>query len=489
MLAIEIIFLVISVIGYNNAIHDNMESINDISDMTQGNMTINFERLISSQFSEVKSDLLLIAKHINPLYLSLSSLQRKSTNYFQFNKNSPLMQNLLSFNPFITYNPPNNEFKSGADSIYDSKWNQFAKEDPSFANDESKIIDKFLGDEIFNKIFVYSTDDLSGNNTNTNTDLLNMRAYTNYLITVLKSIMVRNAVYEKNNTVYKKFHIILADKYLFEYPPNLANKSSSKSELNFYSDYNSCNENTYVNCVSPRFTLEADKFNQLKENNFVAFDEMRFGNKGELLSRGCIKIKFWETGLSFACIEYTFNPLLSIVNKNSLETNTNININKYVVMFIFGKRKDTNNLDLYYSSRYNNKDIMDLRKENPRTIDLIRGLIEGFYIKKNDSVYSDNEREYNTMFSKDLKDFYDSDSVIGQLKEEYLNKNITLYYRNKEDEIRQDIIRLKIKPIFLSGSEYNSEKFIFTKNGNTILDKKPICYVMISMLYGVIFFI
>jgi len=481
MLTIELVFLIISVIGYYQSLTDNFRKINNLTIDEQVEITNDFANLITSELQNVKSDLLIIAKHIYPLYISFNNSSEKK--YLKFNLNSPLHKNLLSFNPFLTFN--DSELYENF-NIYSKKWQNYSKEDENFSNNDYKIVDKFLNDNDFNKIFIYSSDNLIMNDNM----FPYMKVYVNYLIPVLKTIMVRNAIYDKGNPIYSKFHIILNNKYLLEYPPNLIKKSKAKSNLIYFNEsIPNCNTgDSYTICVTPMNTLNNEKAKNLQESN-VVFDDIKFNSNGEFVSRGCIKINFYDIPNSFVCIEFGLSSLLNKINGNYLDTQK-FNKNKFVSFFIFSKNKESNNLDLYFSSRYNINNITDKLKVS-KQIDLKIGLYESYNLTKDNQFdlpyITENSNEYDK-FYKNITEKYFQNQEKYDSSNKFYQDVINMFYKRPNNEYRRDITQLFITPIYLKSLKYDEKNFIFINQNSSFIpdDNSIICHVMVSTMFGVI---
>jgi len=285
-----------------------MKKIHNDTEIYEGEISKNFISQINTHYSNVQSDLLMVAKHGYPMYLTQNDL--KDRKYFYYNKNSAMFEELKKLNPLDAESISRNLMKDLVKKFKnDTKDKEF---------DESVFMEEMLNKEELNKIS--GKKDVAINE--------DMKIYLNYLIPIMKSILIRNAIYEREKNTYLRFKIFLEDNditYKFEYPNN------QQGDANF----------------------DDPKFSQIQPDKII-FDDLKFDNYSEakqLISRGCLNLDFGKTKKnSFICLEFTFNNFLEGLrhplykkNKNNLE---------YIAMFLFNKNKEEK-LKLYFSSMKN----------------------------------------------------------------------------------------------------------------------------------------
>ncbi len=468
MMAIEILFLIFSFIGYNGSLKKNLNKINDLTLKAHNEIYNSFYGLITTEFSNVRADLLMIAKHINPMYLTISDKKNISNNYLKFNKDSHFFRNLSNFNPFVFYKTDN----TTQENIITLRWKAYENETENFSFEENTIIDKFLEDPVFNNIFSYLKKE-------TLDKLIieedrNLKAYVNYLIPILKSIMIRNAIYDKKKIIYLKFQIILRNQILLEYPPNQIEESKAINNLIFNTNIDNTDSDLAAS-VSPLKTL-SDKLNGKETNNRfnkVLFDQFKFNSEGELISRGCIKIDYTGENNSFACIEFGLEPIFNSINRNYIDTEK-YNYNKFVTYFLYGVETENKNPNLFFSSRLNKTNISNrTNQKSDQMIDLLEGFYSMLNMTEDEYIMFDN----NIEFSKNYKKYYTSiiDTNISQF-------NLT--YKTPSNEYKSDNYVSITKPLHINYLEFNETNFIFDFNKNSTInnDSNPILVLLLVLI-------
>lgn len=426
MLFIEVVFLITAIFCYRSALDTNMDKIIQDTEIYKEEISENFISQINTHYSNVQSDLLMVAKHGYPMYLTQNNIQNKE--YFYFNKNSTMYEELKKLNPFEE-KKENNKNKNLMKELV----NQVYKNDTKF--DESQFMESLLLKEELNKVYTLkkSKEDINEN----------MKVYLNYLIPIMKSILIRNAIYEKDKNIYLRFIIYLDDNnFKFEYPNN------QQETANF----------------PIKEKLEEDK---------VIFDGLNFDNiSKQLMSRGCLKLDFEK--LSYVCLEFTFDNFLENLRNPSHKYNKNSN--DYIGMFLIDKAEN-NNLEMWFSSMKNEsftekKKLMDelLEEVNRSMEDKIKENLE-----KNITSYI-NQFNENITKNNDNKEKNELEKKL-ELKLEMKTNLIDLI------DTHANNINVTILPIYSEEKFIDRTNFVF-KNDETIV-KKPMGYFMISSLFGV----
>jgi hypothetical protein len=447
MLIIELIFLILAIFVYQSALFDNMEKIELDTNIYQTQISDNFISQINTHYSNVESDILMVAKHGYPMYLTQNDITNRP--YFYFNKNSEMYEELKKLNPFETPKENTNLMK---DLISQAIKNQ---NQTQYNFDEALFMEELLSKNELNYVF-RRTDNVDRRPINEDITI-----YLNYLIPIMKSILIRNAIYEKENNVYLNFQIYLDNNaYKFSYPNNKQNDP-------YFSDpvYNETeNKDEKTTCKN-------------REDNKVIFDDIKIKNE-QLISRGCLKLDFGKNINylnSFICLEFTFNNYLENIRIPNYKKS---NYKEYFSMFIFNKKKNKNELDMYFSSIRN----ISLLKEES----LIDNLLNEFEREMEDNKKKDfakNITDYITDFENKLTLFNQNNSTVLNTK---LELSIIMKKQTMDIfDVMQNKINVTIIPIYSSEKLIDRENFVFIEECENKIFKKPMGYFLISALFGV----
>lgn len=505
MFGIEIIFLIASIISYNSSLKENLVEINKKTLYYHKNINEKFLSVLDSEYSNIKSDLLLIAKHLFPMHLTLSN--KNSDYYFRFSLNSSMMKTLESNDPFRYYSNDSSAKISQLENLYQYKLNKINLTNPQILKNETMLMEELLNDNDFNNISVYSSTSLTQK-----AYYNNLKIYMNYLITILKSIMVRNSLYERFYTSYLKFHIILNDESLFEYPANDLNKATAMNKLNFINNPSGkrCEIETLASCVSPLSTIGQQTTISKDNYDIIKFDPIKISGDDSLISRACIKINFLSLDVinekSFACIEFNLEVILDQISQAS-RRNSNILKNRYVVFNLFGIQNDTTTKSmitpLYYHSISSYSNLKNIYNNTP--IELHHGLTvalglnktnsdDVFYINKNletikNNIYTNislktspsemNNNKTNTTATTTNKTI--------NMPKNVANQDISLYYKNELGKIREDNITLTISAMDFNMYPYDLKTYMLDTDMQLVTPNSagPMFYSLVSTLYGV----
>lgn len=493
MLIIEIIFLIGAIFGYHAALDENMTKIKNDTKIYVEKISENFISQIDTHYSNVESDLLLVAKHSYPMYLTQQNITNKP--YFHYEINSAMYETLGNLNP---YDPKdfNNTLKNfdEVDLIHDLT----LKEEINFVlkNSEEKIEENNITINHMNKYFdegVYMENMLKKpelnkvffNNENTKEEELekNIKIYLNYMIPIMKSILIRNSVYERHNTTYSRFQLFIGD-YQFEYPNNKKTKNSYEKPKDIFKEKNLENPDfIYFDDILLE-GKKVKKFDNDTKKDFVTEEDF-------LISRGCVKIDSILDGKNcFICLEFTFEPFLENL-RNPLYKKQKNNL-EYIGMFLFGKKpKNDKDLSLYFSTlqdtkltqEQNNKNLLDeLLKEVSREMnEKEEGELNKKIIK-----YTEQTEEDILAYNKDnSKSFnFNSNNIMKKTKEFVvkMEKSKLEFIDSSASEFTIYVI-----PIVSEKKFINKDNYIF-KNSDASSKKEyrnPVAYFMISSLFGV----
>jgi hypothetical protein len=165
---------------------------------------------------------------------------------------------------------------------------------------ETYLIDVLFSKDVLNKIGYTSNSYISKDDY--------FEKYACYAISILKTIYIRNLIFERNYKMDKSFTLFLDNKTLFYPPRNMTN-------LNEVIDFDN-------------------------KNNEIYFENPKFV-KSSLTTRACIPIRYPK---DYACIEYNLGSIFpdSMFNNNSL-----------INLFIISNEVNDNDIEMIYWNRLN----------------------------------------------------------------------------------------------------------------------------------------
>jgi hypothetical protein len=369
LMGLEIIVLVSLATLYNGPLKSNQESVETSSLSNTKEVLTSFNNILTRKLYNLETDLIMIAKHVYPMYLSQNKLDASypsynpSSSFYKSFKNCMISYQDFLNNPFVTkYNRTDFTKYGLIDSIL-LKNKNFSQ------MNEDEIINQMFEEERLNYITYYPN--ISPNDN----DVLNIiQPYVCHTVSILKTLTIRNLIFEKSSRITSKYYLFLANKYVYQYPIDFFNNKINVDFSYFSSDCNSYTENSCIDSLK--------NFNKLNTNNDIYFDKPLVKND-QIISRGCIKIKFNGNTYSdtlkddYACLDFSIKNIL-----NKIVTGKN---HSMVNLFIVSEIEDVeDDLNLHYTnvfdltnfnkSIFSNSEVEDKYKGSNANLSLFHGL-------------------------------------------------------------------------------------------------------------------
>lgn len=307
LMALEVIVLISLTVLYKGPVVNNQPNVEAASLQNTKEVLNSFNSILIRKYYNIETDLMLIAKHLYPMYLSQTNTEG---NYPKIQKSSPFYKsykNCMQNYPLVL----NQTLFNDTLSFVINKYQNFS----TFEDDE--IIDSLINEPALNYITYYPENVLQNNNF----ELL--ETYVCYAISMFKSLLIRNTIFDKNYPNVNNFIMKIDDNYLFQYP-------MKKFDINSFPFLNkNCSfSSLQANCISTFRDFASIDYNTKQE---IYFDKPTFNN-GQILSRSCIYINYLSNENSFACIDFSLN---NILRKIKIQTHREHDNNHYVKMFLF----------------------------------------------------------------------------------------------------------------------------------------------------------
>ena len=202
LMILEIIVLLALVLLYDIPLQNNINQVVKTSNENINDIITSFNYIYVRKFYNLATDLLLIAKHNYPMYLTLKIGNKSNVKYPMYNNESQFVKNYLKS---CICNIGNNSCFSLPNNITNSS--------------ENDIINQIFNDDNFNKILF-----------NKNISLDNKsNQYFCYSVSILKTIYTRNMIFDKTNSFVERFLLLTNESYIFQYPVRKINFNKNNS--------------------------------------------------------------------------------------------------------------------------------------------------------------------------------------------------------------------------------------------------------------------
>ena len=369
MIIMELVAFLFVIFLYGDALKMNNMNISSKTHEISKDILFSYNSLLTETLTNAQTDLLLIAKHIFPFYLS--EIKSSQDDYLQFSSDF-----ILNFKGCL------------ADKEKESEIDKFLYEN----NFTYKDIDVLINSNELNQIDYYYGDSSIDKNI--------LERYVCYTVSMLKSIFIRNYVVDKSTLSEKNFTLYIGNN-IFTYP-SYGTLSFDTIKKNFYynTESDNCKNEYDISCLNIK-----------TDNNDIVFNDPIIDDKGNIITRGCIKIPFDLSDTnSFACV----NIDITVAQQN-LNTEENSILNITLV-----QSKD-NDVKVLYS-------LLPDREKDPSN---------KFKEIFNNSIFGDFEikNDYNDKYYSLFHFLYYSMIQMGNY--ENANELITEYKTIKNDLIEQ----------------------------------------------------
>ena len=213
---------------------------------------------------------------------------------------------------------------------------------------EEDITDLLFGDPRLNKVVYYPDTDFPSS----------METYICYALSMFKTLLIRNTIFQKNSLITPYFYLFVQNKYMFKYPIDFLDKNTYPYQ-NYYNTGNiplltGCNNAFGGNdCFETfqNFTNGKDPNSKYVPESDIYFDQPMI-QSGQLFSRGCIKIQGGDIAAlpdsNYACMDININNVLKNVAINPFSTYGNSNTN--VVKLFLVNADPSGDFNLFYSN-------------------------------------------------------------------------------------------------------------------------------------------
>ncbi len=272
LMILEIVVLISLTTLYRIPLYSNINNVTEASTENTLQIVNSFNFLFVRKYYNLATDLLLIAKHIYPMYLTLDKNAKNPSSYPTFNnpsaflnsyKNSKCLISSQTFSDQIKnnvnlYNPPQlyNFYKRLLEANYNFS-----------ISTESDIIDTVFNQTYSSNMVYYPDNALQSIPYDNNDQLI----YFCYSVSMLKTILTRNMIFEKNNGFVDRFLLFIRSESIFQYPVDVINKDVLKYYPYFSDPSGRC---TAADCFTTISTFES-KFNSTTD---IFFDVPTFIN-------------------------------------------------------------------------------------------------------------------------------------------------------------------------------------------------------------------
>ena len=209
LMILEIIVLIALILLYKIPLTNNIKAVADASQTNTIEIVNSFNFLFVRKYYNLATDLLLIAKHNFPMALTLNSSLENPSSYPKYNLQSEFVQSYNNSNCLINQSFLNNDI-----NLYQNIVNSNNNFSSSTENDIINIA--FNNPKINNLTFF---PDYSFLNNPSNTLDPRFITYFCYTVSMLKTILVRNMIFEKQNGFVDRFLLFMnTQKFMLQYP-------------------------------------------------------------------------------------------------------------------------------------------------------------------------------------------------------------------------------------------------------------------------------
>jgi hypothetical protein len=272
LMVLEIIVLISLTTLYTFPLYSNIDKVRDASQENTLQIVNSFNFLFVRKYYNLATDLLLIAKHNYPMYLTLTG-NANPGQYPTYNKGSAFLNSYKASTCLIQSTTFN--INSGVKNLNDQSqsynlYQRILNDNRNFSiATENDIIDAVFGNNQSSQMTYYPDNSLNDIGLSYPEE---PTTYFCYTVSMLKTIMTRNMIFEKNNGFVDRFLLFIRNKYIFQYPVEIMNDK----RLSYYPYYNnpsgSC---TGIDCFTTFTTFNAPNYNPKSD---IFFDVPTFIN-------------------------------------------------------------------------------------------------------------------------------------------------------------------------------------------------------------------
>lgn len=348
LMCLEVIVLISLTTLYKIPLENNIPYVESSSMNNTKEVLNSFNIILIRKYYNIETELILIAKHIYSMYLTQESPSiansityprlLKTGNFYNSYKGCLQSGNSFNTSTFFNNFNPNYTDYGLVRSILDNNKNFSVLS-------EDDIIKIMFGDARLNYINYYP--DYKTIDNSDFLDLAAMEAYVCYTLSMFKTLLIRNTIFEKNYPVAEKYYLFLNSRFIFQYPLDFIDDNTFLY-LNYYKNDPINNSKCVQKFGGTGCFTTFDNYNQ--SNGYIFNRDIYFDQPiiqaNKLMGRGCITIKFPTYGLNippnYACVDFNINNILK-----DLPIGVE---NQVVQLFLISYDKTEADFYLFYSS-------------------------------------------------------------------------------------------------------------------------------------------
>ena len=236
LMALEIVVLVSMIFLYKTPLNENTSQIEKASKDNTYEILNSFNFLFQRKYYQIETDLLLIAKHLHSMHLTLNNIDEAFPTFQATSLFVKSYKNCIANNDF---SKDANFVKNSSKYNYSSPFSNYNITDEVFSPNELKTFYNLNEEQIVKAYMAHKAPNyisfISPTSTITSGDFKGFAwdTYLCYSISILKSMYIRDAIFERKNPLVDRYLIFFQDKYIFQYPIDLISNAKVQY-LRFY---------------------------------------------------------------------------------------------------------------------------------------------------------------------------------------------------------------------------------------------------------------
>lgn len=210
LLILEIIVLISLTTLYGFPLKSNLQQIKEATQNNTNQILESFNFLLVRKYYNLATELLFIAKHNFPMYLTLNQNALNPAQYPSFIDGTAFINSYKNSQCLVSFLDNNkkrvngktiySEIIDGPDALYST-------------GTESTIISAAFANPFIDNLVSFPESATGFVNSNPN-----YKTYLCYAVSMLKTLFVRNMIFERKYPLITRYMLFLQNKYLFMYP-------------------------------------------------------------------------------------------------------------------------------------------------------------------------------------------------------------------------------------------------------------------------------